>query len=71
MRVKLQEGSLAANAACCGEAGLRRESPGNGRGHGQRVSGGADGDFGDQVEQKFVTIVIAQTEYRLRKPAFF
>jgi hypothetical protein len=28
-------------------------------------------DSRDQVEQKFVAIVIAQTEHRLRKLAFF
>jgi hypothetical protein len=53
------------------DAGLRRESRGNGKGHGQWEGDEADGDSGDHVEQKFVAIVIAQTEYRLRKPAFF
>ena len=44
------------------DAGLRRESRGNGKGHGQWEGDEADGDSGDHVEQKFVAIVIAQTE---------
>jgi hypothetical protein len=53
------------------DTGLRREPRGDGKGHRERESDEADCDSGNQVEQKLVAIVVAQTEYRLRKPSFF
>ena len=48
-----------------------RESGGDGKGHGQRQGDQADGDAGDQIVEKFVGVVVAQTKDRLRKPTFF
>lgn len=50
------------------DAGLRREAGGDGKRHGQRKCDEADRDSGDQVQQEFVAIAVAQAEDRLRKP---
>ena len=50
-------------------AGLRRQSGGDGEGHGQRQGHQADGDSGDDVVQKFVEAVVAQAENGLGQPA--
>ena len=52
------------------DAGLRSKSRGDGECHGQRKSDQSNSDSRDQVEKKFVTIVCAKTEDRLRKPIF-
>ena len=49
-------------------AGLRRESGGNRKGHSQGQRHQSHGDAGDQIVDKFVGAVVAQTEDRLRKP---
>ena len=45
-----------------------RNAGGDGKGHGQRKGNEADGDSGDQVSDKFVTIVIAEKDYGFWEP---
>ena len=51
------------------DAGLRRESRGDGKCHREWKGDQADGDAGDHVEQKFVPVIVPQAEDRLREPA--
>src|SRR5579864_4053743 len=50
---------------------LRRQSRRNRERHGQRKSYQPHRDPGNQVSSKFVQVVVAKTEDRLRKPTFF
>jgi hypothetical protein len=50
------------------EPGLRRDSGGNGKGHGQRQSDQANGDSCCKVTREFRKGVAAKGEHGLRKP---
>ena len=51
------------------DAGLRRESRGDGKCHREWKGDEADCDAGDQVKQELVAVVVPQADDRLRKPA--
>ena len=54
---------------CAINAGLRSESGGDGKSHGQRQGDQSYCDPGDQIVKKFVGVVAPETKHRLRKPA--
>ena len=47
---------------------LRRQPRSDGKRHRQRQCHQPHGDSSNQIQQKFVTVVVAKTQHRLRKP---
>ena len=52
------------------DTGLRGQSGGDGKSHGQRQGDQAHRDAGNEIVKKFVGVVVPQTKDRLREPTF-